>query len=73
MTDKEQFTAMLKRAGVVWSESVWKVDVDEIPTPGATTVRIRAEDDTKNEGYIGFFTEFEFSFEGHLLRVGVWE
>jgi hypothetical protein len=37
MTEKERFIAMLTRAGVVWSESVWKVHVDEVPTPGATT------------------------------------
>jgi hypothetical protein len=37
MTEKERFIPMLTRARVVWSESVWKVHVDEVPTPGATT------------------------------------
>jgi hypothetical protein len=73
MTEKEQFTAMLTRTGVVWSESVWNIHVHDVPSPGATTVLIEQGQGAKNQGYYKFFTQFEFSREGQLLRVGVWE
>jgi hypothetical protein len=71
MTEKEQFTAMLTRAGVDWSESSWGVRVDDVPTPGATTVRIKSAPDS--DGCYGFYTDFEFSSDGQLLRLEVWE
>ena len=73
MTDKEQFTTMLTRAGVIWHESEWNRDLNEARIPGTTVIRINEGDGAKNQGFTNFFTDFEFSADGQLLRVGLWE
>ena len=73
MSDKEQFTKMLTRAGVIWHESEWNHDLNETRIPETTVIRIGEGDGVMNQGFTNFFTDFEFSADGKLLRVGLWE
>jgi hypothetical protein len=37
------------------------------------TLRIEAKDGAKNDGYVGFYTQFIFDKDGKLLETGIWE
>ena len=65
MTERDTFQAMLMRAGV-------KFEVEE-REGGVTVVSIESNTGEKNMGYFGFFTEFTFTPDDTLDRVGVWE
>jgi hypothetical protein len=68
MTDHETLEAMLTRAGVIFS-SEYGGDKN------FTTLIVDAEGHTqsKNQGYIGFYTEFVFDLSGQLVAMGAWE
>lgn len=63
-SEKDQFIAMLDRAGVRWTPGDSNPDAIEIETKKGPA----------NEGYEGFVALFHFnSVSGHLERVGIWE
>lgn len=61
-SDRDTLKEMLDRAGVVYDETL---------VPGELC--ITAKDGPKNEGYSGFFVCFEFSEDGTLMKVSIWE
>lgn len=66
LSDKDALTAMLDRAGVVWT------DVTDPPV-AHTVIEVEAKAGPRNEGYDGFVTWFTFDSDGKLARVGAWE
>ena len=64
MTERDVFVAMLNRAQIGWQPD---------PSDPETDIRITAKDGPHNEGYTEFFAIFEFTDDGYLRTVGVWE
>lgn len=61
-TDRETLIDMFERAGVVWRTE------DKLASNlGAITVE--AKEGPANQGYTGFFAEFDFSEDGALARI----
>lgn len=71
MTELEQMKAMLRRAGVNFSEPFavsrrWEPETEH-------EIVIEADDGPANVGYGGFVSKMGFTAEGALLWVGAWE
>jgi hypothetical protein len=66
MTDKEVFTSMLDKAGVVWSKG-------NNQNEGEDDVVIETQTSPQNDGYNGFVAIFTFGENEQLLSTGVWE
>lgn len=71
-TDKQTFTVMLDRAGVVYRD-VPDSERTTHPEPGVTHIEIKAKTGPKNDGYTDFVTYAHFDASDTLIGWSVWE
>ena len=75
MSEFEAFTAMLKRAGVVFTEKIGPSDWN-VPWASQCVMILTVCEDrgsTTNIGHSGFYTELFWDADGQLLGIGAWE
>ena len=75
MSEFEAFTAMLKRAGIVFTEQPGPSDLN-VPWASQCVMILRIDQDynsSVNIGYTSFYTELFWDADGQLLGMGAWE
>ncbi len=72
MTEKQQFEAMLTRAGVVFSTDDATGELTVVAKDGEQ-IALKKPGAPHNLGYSGFMAVFRFTPAGLLADVGIWE
>jgi hypothetical protein len=75
MTAKDELIGWLTRNGVIFTVGVFGDDVHDAGCWFVRVDRVKGPrwDETKNSGYMYFFTEAVFTPDGELIRIGAWE
>lgn len=80
MTDLDRLKAFMTNAGLEWIESTGTISsTHQIRETGhegepAIIIRLVSGAGSKIDGYIDFFTDFEFeAATGKLIKMGIWE
>ena len=70
-TDMEKTKLFFDEMGIAY-----EIGPAECSREGVASIRLRIEahgGGVKQDGYFGFFTDFEFDAEGKLVVMGIWE